>query len=361
MTDPFDEATSAGGVSGTLDEEGIERDGWGRYVIPHPQTKRKMGWTRVTTFAKSISDTYALDMWGRRMVAKGLSMRRDLVLAAAACDVSKDRDRLNGIAKEAADAAAARAGANLGTALHSFSEMVDRGENPEIPPPWDKAMAAYSEAMKVAGLKPHPDRMEQIIVNMLYKVAGKYDRVLEATKYLKVKFPGKPAIIIRPGDLLIGDLKTGRDLQYGWGEIAVQLATYANASSIWDRVNAVHLPMFPVRKDVAIVMHVPAVGEWTGEDKATLYFVDIQTGWEGADLCAKVRKWRSTRGLSEPVGIVEISDDEISASSPSWAERIARATTAAQLSAIRHEAMARNEWTPELLALGLERQKLFGN
>jgi hypothetical protein len=342
------------------DEEGIWRDGYGRYLIVNPATGKEEAFTRATTFAKAAADTYALNLWGRRMTAKGLTLRPDLVLAAAACDVTKDRDRLNKIAEEAADAAAARAGANLGTALHAFSEQVDRGEDPYIPAPWDLAMAAYRKSMDVAGLEIVVEWMEQVIFCLDYHVAGKYDRIVRITKPLKVSFPGQATKYLLPGQLVIADLKTGKDLQYGWGEIAVQLSIYANASGSWDREREIAVPFPPVRKDVGIVMHVPAVAQGDQGD-ATLYFVDLEAGWDGAALCEAVRAWRSRRGFAVPVGIVEATETATDVHAPTWIERILMATSKADLSAIWREATAAGAWTSELKALGQEKAKTLGN
>ena len=73
----------------------VERDGWGRYKLPHPASGRKQAWTRATTFAKSISDTFALSQWSQRMALKGAALRPDLVSLAHSLDVKADREQLN--------------------------------------------------------------------------------------------------------------------------------------------------------------------------------------------------------------------------------------------------------------------------
>jgi hypothetical protein len=50
-----------------------------RYLLPDPVTGGKdVPWTRVSTYAKSISDMYGLTQWEKRMVAKGVGLRSDL-------------------------------------------------------------------------------------------------------------------------------------------------------------------------------------------------------------------------------------------------------------------------------------------
>lgn len=367
---PFDDAARPPRLT-YFDEDGIKRDQYDRYVIPHPESGQEMSWTRVTTFAKTVSDTYTLDMWGRRMVMRGLALRADLLLMAAATP-DDEKDKLNGIAKQAADAAAARAGANLGSALHAFAEQVDKGEDVIIPAPWDADIAAYRAIMRDAGLLVLPGHIEQIITEIRFKCGGKYDRIVEATKELTFTFKGGGSRTLYPGDRVIFDLKTGRNLQYGWGEIAVQLALYAHASTIWDRHTSEHKPMPELRQDVGLVLHLPA-GEATG----TLYGVNLDEGWKAAGLCQTVRSWRKVRNLAAPITVSELPRP-ISAPpappnttpyvveqpapvvrEPTWVEQIEKATSKAELSAIRRAALAQGEWTPALLAKGKKQMELL--
>ena len=109
---------------------------YGRYKLPDPATGKTFAYTRVTTFAKAIRDTFALTQWELRMATKGLATRTDLMALAAATPLD-DKKTLNKIADDAKEAAAASAGARTGSALHKFGEAVDRGETIAIPAPWD--------------------------------------------------------------------------------------------------------------------------------------------------------------------------------------------------------------------------------
>ena len=60
-----------------------ERDRWGRYIIPHPHTGKKTSWTRATTWAKTLDDTFALTKWELRMAGLGLVARPDLLASVA--------------------------------------------------------------------------------------------------------------------------------------------------------------------------------------------------------------------------------------------------------------------------------------
>lgn len=312
-----------------------DRDRWGRYKLPalsavgDDGSRDVRSWTRVTTFAKSISDSMGLTKWQIRMAVRGIAMRPDL-LALAASAPADDRSTLDRVAEQAKEAAGTSSGANSGTALHAMTERVDRGERLNVPPPWDADVAAYSRALRAARVTVDPELIERIVVCEALGVAGTFDRVL--------RLPG--------GTLVIGDLKTGRDLSYSWLEIAIQLAIYANADAMWNGITGQYEPMPAVDKDMGLVVHLPV-----GSAKATLYGVDLRAGWAAAQLCASVREQRALKNLAWVYGeeYAELSDEDIDAiEAAGVAEQIAVAQSRAELEQLWtiHERV----WTTALTA-----------
>src|SRR5215472_1429035 len=114
-----------------------ERDRYGRYILPDPKTGKRRSWTRATTWAQTIADTYALNQWQKRMVALGLAQRPDL-LAQVATVLEPDAEEHAGASQRS----------NLGTALHSFLEHLDLGREVQVPEPWDQDVAAYRQTLK---------------------------------------------------------------------------------------------------------------------------------------------------------------------------------------------------------------------
>jgi hypothetical protein len=114
------------GGSGAHGEKETKRDRFGRYLIPHPDTGKEQAWTRATTFAKSISDTYALSQWGLRMALLGATVRPDIVQRAHGKHVKADKQLLDELTADLKNAAGDKVAANLGTSMHSFTEMADR-------------------------------------------------------------------------------------------------------------------------------------------------------------------------------------------------------------------------------------------
>jgi hypothetical protein len=172
------------------------------------------------------------------------------------------------------------------------------------------------------------------------------------------------------GRPVIGDLKTGRSLEYGWNEISIQLALYANADGIFDFTTGEYEPMPEgLDRSVGIVVHLPV-----GQAKATVYQVNLEQGYKAAVLAAAVRDWRKVRDLAAPVEVAQVmlGDEHLALPAGSstevihgtvvtvreaaWQDRIVAARTVKELSEIRKEAMAAGEWTETLLQLGVARR-----
>lgn len=266
----------------------VQRDHYGRYLIPDPATGKSRAWTRATTVASTLSDKFGLQAWGQRMTARGLVARPDLFALVAACDPD-DKKRLDGYVEDAKEAAAANSGRNLGTALHAFSEQLDRGETVTAPHPWDADLAAYQQTMRAAGIGIDAAYVENIVTLHAAGVAGTFDR------------------LVTVGDTLtVADLKTGSFLD--WHEISIQLALYAHADTIYNPATGTHTPMPTVDQHSALVMHLPA-----GQATCTLWTVDIEAGWGAAQEALAVREWRKRKQLAhtfKPVAPTPATDPD---------------------------------------------------
>lgn len=255
-------------------------------------------WTRVTTIAGTLADRFGLEQWSKRNVILGLAARRDLYALAASCSPD-DKEQLNRIVKDAEEAAKARSGANLGTALHRITERIDSGEELDVPDPWRADVDAYLSTLLAHRVTIQTQYLERIVVLPKPRVAGTLDRL----------------VTVNLGDeLFVADLKTGQDIvTYGMGDIAIQLALYANATHMWkgsdprrDQYGRYLLPdpatsdeyepMPPVNQEKAIAIHLPV-----GEGKCSLYWVDIKAGARAAKIAFSTRAWRNRKDLAEPV------------------------------------------------------------
>lgn len=295
FADPAPVAAEMAPVSGQPEPD---RDGWGRYVI------HKQPHTRATSFAKLGSSTYALGEWNERMLIKGLTERPDLLAMAHGLDVRADKTRLNAIADDAQTHAGNKVAANIGTSLHKFTERLDAGliTLDEVPPMWRARCKQYLDAVAAYGLRTRADWIERTTavradqVSAPLPVAGTLDRIWEMPN----------------GDLVIGDLKSGRDLSYSWVEIAVQLALYAHGvnthglfdwrTKSWEGLRGGGFRQLSVRTDFAIVMHLPAEG-----DGCDLYRVDLVKGWEYAQVSGRVQSRQKDESIAAALTTLDVS------------------------------------------------------
>jgi hypothetical protein len=348
--DPFDLAPDPGVES---DSGYVKND---RYYLPNPDgSKKPLICTRATTWAKTVSDNFTLNQWGLRMALKGVALAPSIVAKVAVVmneqlPPGEEKARLQPLAEDAKSIASAREPAEQGTAIHALAEQVDSGKLTMmvIPEPWDLDLAAYQQVMAKGGLRPIPDLIERIVLCRKYQVAGKFDRILK----------GKRCPICHR-TRYIGDLKTGRDLQYGWNEISVQLGIYANSNLILDYETNTFSAMPGVCKHTGYVMHVPV-----GQGIATLYTVNIKAGWYGSELTRKVRDWRNRNDLAEPIQRIEVERIGIGSYAIidhylSWEERINLAPTVGELKAIWREAKRARQWNAQLERLSEDRKKVL--
>lgn len=264
-----------------------ERNGRGQYLIPHPDAKpgdKPKALTRATTYIKATQDMNGLIGWEKRMVALGIAARPDLYARLASIDPD-DKATINAIVDDAKEAAQASKGANLGTALHEWTDAVDAGRDVTVPAPWDADIAAYRAEMARCGVEVVPGMIERTVALFDLGVAGTFDRLVTA--------PGHELP-------LVADLKTG-NVAYAWGEIAMQLALYAHAETIYDWGRREHVAMPAVDRTKALVMHLPV-----GQAECTLYLLDIVDGWEMVQVAGRVRRYR--RECKKAASVLEPPD-----------------------------------------------------
>lgn len=296
----------------------INRDRWGRPLVTPPDGGKPVAYTRCTTFVSSMEDRYNLERWQQRMVATGLADRADLLLAAAAA--RDDKRTLNRVCNDAIEAAKGSAKATTGTALHSLTERADRDlDMPVLPPDAQADVDAYV----IATASMRHVHIEQFTVNDELQVGGTPDRVAEFA-----------------GGRYIADLKTG-SIKWGALKIAQQLAMYAN--SVGYRIEDGSRFDLDVDRERAIVIHLPA-----GTAQASLYWIDIATGWEAVQVSGAVRDWRKR---DKPDGLLTLigPDDVVD-----LGDKINNAPTVDALNALYHDNVS--DWTDRHTSLAVIRK-----
>lgn len=255
-----------------------------KYRFEHPVTGAVTTFQRTTELTKSISDTSALDAWKKRMIATGFVRRPDLLEVFA---TETRRAPADALVEAAYEAGGGNDASERGTALHAVTEAVDRGllRLTDVPDHQQDDVRAYVTTMARARVEILPQYIECVVVNVAVNVAGTFDRIVR----------------LWDGRVVIADLKTGQRLDYGWPDIAMQLAVYANAPVIRDTENNEYVQMPAVDKNVALVMHAPA-----GKGICNLWLVDIASAWESAQAAAAVRDWRRRNGMARMVDLGDL-------------------------------------------------------
>lgn len=272
-------------------------------------------YSRPSGFGHDLDDESALNAWRVDRAIEGVATTPSLAAAIAANIGRKEgrKDRREqaitiGRGDEAAD---------LGTALHAMAHRLETEEGFRAPPPYDADLAAYLMALDQAGLES--THCEVQVCSDRWRAAGTADRLYRARRQLLV--PDGPQI--EPGQYVIGDLKTGKTLEYSLPGYAIQLAVYADG--VFYDVETDERSEFPpdFRTDWGLIVHLPV-----GQARCELLWVDLEVGRHGAGLVQEVRAWRKRDDFAVSFSMPE-SDEVAVLSSPIYdLEAEARASIA---------------------------------
>jgi hypothetical protein len=255
----------------------IPRDRHGKPLIAKPgcgapiyegKQKNVKAYFRASKFGEVLEDQTNLTLWKIRMAMHGLVKRPDLYEQVQRTPL-EDKVILNRIAEDAIEAAGGAAAANVGTALHTLTEAIDRGEQVGVVPP---AYAADLDAYVEQTRRFRMLHIERFMVCDELSVAGTPDR-----------------LHIDPQDCLqVGDLKTSNsNIAYQGMKFAIQLGIYAH-SDFYNPLTGERESPGIVDQNVAVVYHMPA-----GSGTCELIEVDVRAGWEMALLARQVRQARN--------------------------------------------------------------------
>lgn len=255
----------------------FERDGWGRPLVPDPDTGEMVAYSRASSFARPLENRHNLELWLCRQTALGVAARSDLQLSVLAH--KENKKVLDDLVKQAQEEAKSSSRATIGTALHALTEAVDRGE--QLPEGLSDTYAADLAAYKAATKDLEVVAMEQRVVCDELKVAGTFDRV--------VRYKGK---------LVVADIKSGASTDYSGLTFAVQVACYAHG--LLFNLDAYERMAWPggetPRHDHALVIHLPA-----GEGRCSLKWLDIREGWEAAHMASVVKTLQKKKDWFEEI------------------------------------------------------------
>lgn len=256
-----------------------DRDHYGRYRLPDPTGKAKTGrkaFTRATTMAKALDDTYNLHQWDTRNIITGIHSKRDLLDSFPEFgDYAEQRQALEAIAEDARIVAGVKEASEHGTALHAWLEFVDGGHGTleDVPVQFREKARVYLQECEDWGLYVQEGGIERIVWHEESGVVGTLDRIYH----------------LADGTPVIGDVKTSKDLKYSFLSISVQLATYADASLMLteDGTDWVQMPEVDLQR--AVVLWVPS----NQAAYAELVPINLEIGRQALALAGEVKAARS--------------------------------------------------------------------
>jgi hypothetical protein len=278
---------------------------------------------RTSTLVKEVeTDNRYLDLWKLRQVAEGMSVRDDLVLALKAMGrppaagwTREQKKQIDELVETAMQAAKTTDGATTGTAMHTLTERVDRGEPLDavaagLPATAAQSLRAYAHLRELNGWRTV--EVERTVVVDELEVAGTFDRVDYLPELAPLLGPGTCQYgHVEEGDHFGGwqevitdlpvivDVKTEKDPTKNGLHIGPQLAIYSRARRMWRPTGGTHdlvrngqvvryqsgdavqvpngeyVPAPCVRQDVAVVVHV-------GDGDANPLLVNLSEGWAAA-------------------------------------------------------------------------------
>jgi hypothetical protein len=251
----------------------FRRDQWDRPLIMQADGTRT-GYTRSSTAAKTIEDTYNLERWARRNVAYGMTYDGSLVARLLAIGSNPagwdkaEKDAVNKICEDAEKVAQAYKGADIGTALHHLTHRLDRGEDVEAGP-YTADLDSYRRTMAGHSLQIAQEYIECRIVNDLLRMAGSADRIVQVD-----------------GVYRIADIKTGASVDFGALGWSAQLAAYAGGQ-LYDVTTEQRIATPPIDQTTGYIIHLPA-----GKGRCDIYEIDLVAGHRAAELANQIRQIR---------------------------------------------------------------------
>lgn len=267
----------------------VPRDRYGRPLLYPPGGGERVPYTRAST-AKGWTDSKeGLIAWKASQAMLGLMKSRPLqarvaAIAARNGSYSTDKTALKELVETATTIAGAQAGADLGTACHEMTELIDAGQfDWEYAPEALKGpLEAYQEAMSV--LEVVDTEVFVAVDEGDLRIAGSMDRM--------VRHPSLNGVVV-------ADLKTGaQENRYPLG-CMTQVAIYARGSRYSDENFPNYVTGDPVRSELhpeintstGLMIHLP-LEKIRGKYVCNLYTLDLESGWRNLLLGHQVQSAR---------------------------------------------------------------------
>ena len=254
--------------------------------------------SRPSGWGKALDDENALVSWKINTAAKGVAL--DPALQAEWLAVKDDdKAQKRKLQEKAIQAGRGNQASDTGTALHAMSERWEDPDDDFNPGKFRPSLEAYSAEMLRLGIVS--ELFEYTVVNTEYRAAGTVDRLYRLTRPLIA--PDGSYLPI--GTLVIGDLKTGKSLDFSLPGYHVQMAIYAQGE-FYNVESDMFMPTPEINQKWGIIVHMPANAE-----TCEFIWCDLEVGNYGAYLVNEIKDWRKKwRNNTYSSPVVEVFVEE---------------------------------------------------
>jgi hypothetical protein len=291
-------------ISGMTDFS-VERDRWGRPMLFPPEGGKAVAYTRPSTMAKWLDSQAGLINWKASQAMIGMARSKPIQARIAAIVARTENDAyrenkeaLKDLVENATQIAQAQGRADLGTAVHEFTELLDAGtlDWTYVPEQLKGPLHSYQEKMssftmvdsEVFVTIDEPSRGKNPI-----RGAGSMDRIIHHPEL----------------GFVVADIKTGTDEpKYPLG-VTTQVSIYSRGKryrdgrfsgspSFTDGVpnadeTAWRKPLHPeLNTSIGVMIHLPLPTNPSDRPECALYELDLEAGWESLLLGHKVQEAR---------------------------------------------------------------------
>jgi hypothetical protein len=233
------------------------------------------------------------------------------------------------------DARGGRFAAELGTAVHAWLEAVDLAvvRPVDVPQQFSPYVWAYRDVLARHGLVAEPSYVERIVLNDCGEetIVGTLDRIYR---------------VAATGELILGDIKTSRTLEYGYLAYSAQLALYGFATRMFAADGSGWEPMPTINDTFALIIHVPS----DQPERAEAVTIDLKFGAQTAVASMDARRRRKQAKKAVPFVHAIPSPTSDSLRHVAARHAVQDILDPAQLSGIWEQFS--DVWTPELTELG---------
>lgn len=319
-----------------------EFNGNNQYRLPDPVTGELKSYSRATSLAKVLDDTFMLEQWRIRKTLLGLAARDDLAanlsqlsteLAGGIMEETDIRDALNSIAGDAQSSAGTDRANEHGSAVHDWAAWVDAGliSVHQVPEMFRPAVRKHLELLAAHQLIVIPEYTERIVINTQLNCVGTLDRIFE---------------IGALGPMVLGDLKTSGKLDHSWLAFLVQLAFYQSCDLMLSPDGSSWEPMPSLDPAVAFIIHLPS----SDIEQADVVPINLTLGRQALALANSVKIMRTVAKKEGRLPTMPVQP----AQERWFAARLAVQTSASEAELHQLWTEYQEVWTPDLTTLGMQ-------